>query len=50
MNKEIALNIIKQACASLQANLETHTQIQQAIAFLEDELQKKAKPVETPKK
>lgn len=35
MDKEQALSIIKQACAGVTANLETHTTIQQAIATVE---------------
>lgn len=38
MNNEQALNIIKQACASIQANLETHNQIQVAIQTIEKSL------------
>lgn len=36
MTKEEAINIIKQACASIAANLETHQQIQTAISVIEE--------------
>lgn len=35
MKNEQAISIIKQACASIQANLETHQQIQAAIQQVE---------------
>jgi hypothetical protein len=36
MNKEEALNVIKQACAGVTANLDTHSTIQQAIKKIEE--------------
>lgn len=42
MTTEEALQIIKEACASVVANLATHQKIQEAIAVLEA---KEAKPV-----
>lgn len=36
MTKEQALDIIKQACASVIGNLEVHTKIQEAIKVIED--------------
>jgi hypothetical protein len=41
MDKLKALQIIKEACAGVQANLQTHTLIQQAIQVIEKELQPK---------
>lgn len=38
MKPDQALNIVKQACANLQADLGTHTTIQQAIGIIEKEL------------
>lgn len=38
-----ALNIVKQACAKLEADLATHTTIQQAIQVIEKELEPKPK-------
>jgi hypothetical protein len=40
MKKEEALNVIKQACSSVVANLDTHQQIQSAIRWIEEELTK----------
>lgn len=40
MTKEEALNIIRQACASVTGNLETHNQIQTAILTVEKLLEK----------
>lgn len=40
MDKDQALNIIKQACASIQADLRTHEQIQSAIKAVEEALGK----------
>jgi hypothetical protein len=37
MNKEEAIQIIKQACAMVVANLETHQKIQEAIQVIEKE-------------
>lgn len=41
MSNEEALEIIKQACASVVGNLEVHTKIQEAIKVVEAELTKK---------
>ena len=41
MNQEQALQIIKQACASIQANLATHQQVQKAIEIIEKGIAKK---------
>jgi len=38
MNKDQALEILKQACASVVANLEQHKQIQLALAVIEGAL------------
>lgn len=38
MTKTEALDIIKQACTSVVANLQTHQTIQQAIKVIEDEI------------
>jgi hypothetical protein len=38
MDKEKALAIIKEACAGVSANLQTHNLIQQAILIIEHEL------------
>jgi hypothetical protein len=45
MKKDIedALNIIKQACASVVANLESHQVVQAAISKIEEELTKDKK-------
>lgn len=40
MNKEEALQIIKQACSMVVANLETHQKIQAAIQVLEEKKDK----------
>jgi hypothetical protein len=40
MEKEAAMTIIKQACASVVADLATHQKIQEAIKAVEDELDK----------
>jgi len=43
MNKDIeeALELIKQACASVVGNLEVHNKIQSAVKLVEEKLQKK---------
>ncbi len=38
MNKKEALQIIKQACASVVGDLRTHQQIQEAVQVIEKEL------------
>ena len=43
MNKTQALEIVTQACASVQANLATHQQIQEALKVL-SEVDTKSKP------
>lgn len=52
MNEEItlAMNIIKQACASVTADLENHQKIQNAIVTVETALTPKPKNDEPPKK
>lgn len=44
MTKDEAINVIKQACAGVVANLQTHQTIQQAIQVIEAELKPKAEP------
>jgi hypothetical protein len=41
MNVQKAMAIIKEACAGVNANLQTHTLIQQAIQMIEKQLEEK---------
>jgi hypothetical protein len=49
MNKTEALRIVREACASVTANLQTHQMVQQALAVLERELTPPPAPPEPPK-
>lgn len=42
LNKEQAMNLIKQVCSAFQGNLETHRNIQAALGVIEKELEVKA--------
>jgi hypothetical protein len=48
MKPEQALNILKEAVASIQANLMTHQQIQVALQTVEKELQGDKQSVDSP--
>lgn len=41
MNEQEAIQVIKEACANVSANLAVHQKIQQAIAVIEDKVDPK---------